>query len=834
MKVLVTGATGFLGSNLVRELIKVGHQVRVTYRANSNLLPLKGLNLEKIKADITNLEEAELAVKDCQIIMHLASLYQFYPWWQKNTAEIYKVNVQATKNLIQLALKYKIKRFLFTSSIATFKDKNKSVNTSFKISHYARSKRLAELEVEKACQQGLPAVILNPAIIIGEGDYKPTPSGQIILKFLNREYPFYFSANLPVVSASQVVKVHLNAISKGKPGKKYLIANDKVYSLKEFFKLMEQLSGVKPPSLKIPYFIVLLLAYFDELLSQILSKKYFLPVEGIKFCKNAPRDFNNQPAKTDLGYKSIPIADSLKRAISWYQDNGYRKDANLNLLAKDINLSGKFFLYFVKFLYFLSRLGFYADKDSWRKVTENYLRTEHAKFILGCFRLKLPKVSKEQDSKKAVINKLKFFIAKESSLLWKLNWNKFAAYRVRAKNVDMVWADFGERGNLENFNIFFDGPEDKEMVGAVKNEILIKDICQAYNKTKDYPDNRRPLVLKKRVDRIFKEKFNKFDFSNKEKAKVFAERFMTATFISFENTNSGFQAPDFIKRKNAGFGFLNIVARINKGSGELDFWFQCHHACNDGVPVQEFLNKLKKEWPALARMKVSLKKYNMGNQVRLCSTKDKKNGIYLSTRFINFMDFFKLVKKINKDNSFPKVTPFRFFIWKLGNHFLFLEKKFIIPIDLASDFKNKRSLGFAAINPSSFYDRINPKKGLIKFQEEFDRQIILGLRRSGEVYELFKSFSLLPNFLYAFVAKFFHSGLKSLTADLGVSIIDKADTFIAPYSDIQTDGFIALSNFFTQTESGQRVCFVSSKGPRNKVNRYLDAIEEVARANYKW
>ncbi len=829
MKVLVTGATGFLGSNLTKDLLEGGYQVKVTYRAGSNLFSLKGMNVEKVKTDLENLAEVDKAVNGCQVIFHLASLYKFYPWWEKDVREIYRVNVEGTKNILEAALKHKVKRFIFTSSIAALKNEKSSVGRKSKISHYARSKRLAEEEVEKACQCGLSAIILNPAIIIGRKDYRPTPSGRIILKFLNKEYPFYFNANLAVADLNDVTKAHITAMFKGGPGQRYLLSNDKVYALGEFFKLMEEASGIKAPKIELPYFLVSWLTYLDELISLILGKKPFLPLEGVKFCKRASKEIDNQPAKKDLGYKPTPLRLSLRKAVYWYRIHGYVKNRNLGKVARNYSFYAYFLFLGIRFLQFLEKIGFSSAKDPWRKTAQSYLRTEHAKFVLACPRLQLPEAKNLRQEQNLIIDKLRHFIKSEPALCWKLNWTRFAAYPEKTEVVDVVKADFNKKGNLEKFDIYFDSSKQLKGLDLKSNNFLIKKICQIYNKTKDYGDKKRPLILKRKLYNFFKKKSKDFGFKSQKQAEIFIDKFLAATFISFKESQLRYQIPDFIKCKNAAYGFLNIILRKNKDLKELDLWFQCHHACNDGVPVQECLNRLKEIWPVSGKIKVSLEKYNQNSKPKLISTKDKKKGVYLATKFISFVGFLKRVKKINRNSQAVKLTPFRFFIWKLGNHPTFKGKKFIIPIDLQSDFQGQRSLGFSVIKPSAFFDSKTQDQGLAKFQKEFDCQISLALKRCSEIAELFRIFSLLPPFFYAFIAKFMQPALKEITADLGISIIDKADLFVAPYSDIQTDGFIALSNFFTAADDRKKVCYLSCKGPYQKVNKYLDAIGEVAK-----
>jgi dihydroflavonol-4-reductase len=256
----------------------------------------------------------EMAAAGCKVIMHLASVYQFYPWWLKETAQIYAVNVQGTKNLLEAALRNKTEKFIFTSSVAATADRT---------SHYARSKLQAEEEVLKFSQRGLSTLILSPGIIFGAGDSRPTPSGEIIVKFLRRQYPGYFAARLPVADVDDVARALLSAIEKGRPGANYILCAGRQYTLKEIFSLLEEISQVRAPRVRLPYILLVAFAYFDEAVRVFIAKKQpLIPSEGLQFCHYVG-EFDSSPAARDLGYTAIPLRETLVKAVNWYKQNGY-------------------------------------------------------------------------------------------------------------------------------------------------------------------------------------------------------------------------------------------------------------------------------------------------------------------------------------------------------------------------------------------------------------------------------------------------------------------------------------------------------------------------------
>ncbi len=333
MKVLVTGGTGFIGSAVIRHLLAAGHDVRILARTKKNRYLLDGLDVEIVDGNITSIEAVKKAVKGCSVVFDLAAVYAFYPFWEKEAKSMYRINVEGTRNLLNCALEYGVKRFIHTSTIATISKRSdgqpsdEQTGFNFKeASHYARSKHMAEQEVLNFCQKGLNAVILNPGIVFGERDYKPTPSGEIIVKFLNRQYPVYFDTIWSVVDVDDVAHAHVAAIQKGETGQRYILCDKNCYSMKELFHLLQKVSGVPAPKMKISHTFLSIFVYLDEWFScKILNKKPLIPSEGLKFCRNFVT-YDNKRAVKELGYMPTPIEETLRKAVNWYRNNGYIKN----------------------------------------------------------------------------------------------------------------------------------------------------------------------------------------------------------------------------------------------------------------------------------------------------------------------------------------------------------------------------------------------------------------------------------------------------------------------------------------------------------------------------
>jgi dihydroflavonol-4-reductase len=330
MRVLVTGATGFLGNTIVRHLNESGHRVAALVHRKSHAGMLKGLDIDFFEGDVLQPKAIQKAAAGCEAVMHLASLYAFYPWWDKRPRAIYHINIQGTRNVCEASLKAGTKRFIFTSSIASIgKEKCSQISNEDTIfdlsdnwSHYARSKVLAEYEVFKFCARGLPGLILNPAILMGAGDHRPTPSGEMIVNFLKKAYPFYFDCTLALADVEDVARAHVKALTNGSMGNRYILCNKEQYSLESIFGMLESISGIQGPKLCLPGGAVSFLAHMDEAVSAITKRQPLMPTEAIRLLRQKI-SYDNTKAVEQLGYTCTPIRQTLKTAVDWFRKNSY-------------------------------------------------------------------------------------------------------------------------------------------------------------------------------------------------------------------------------------------------------------------------------------------------------------------------------------------------------------------------------------------------------------------------------------------------------------------------------------------------------------------------------
>jgi len=326
MKAFVTGATGFIGANLVRLLLARGHQVRILARSNSSLRNLQGLTAEIVNGDILD-PHLEQKMQSCDVLFHVAALYSL---WHKDRELLYRNNVLGTRNVLAAARKAAIVRTVYTSSVAaigTSKRKDRSVDETHQsppeelISDYKRSKYWAEQEALAAVQNGQDIVIVNPSTPIGPWDIKPTPTGEIICRFLQRKMPAYVDTGLNFIDVRDVALGHLLALEKGKTGQRYILGNQNL-ALREFLELLAQVTKIKAPRFKVPLYIPLSIAWLDEYVMGYLGKTPSIPLAGVQMSRQTMY-YDPSKARKELGLPSSCLKQAITDAVDWFGDNSF-------------------------------------------------------------------------------------------------------------------------------------------------------------------------------------------------------------------------------------------------------------------------------------------------------------------------------------------------------------------------------------------------------------------------------------------------------------------------------------------------------------------------------
>ncbi len=325
IKAFVTGGTGFIGANLVRLLLKEGYEVRALVRSQSNLDNLKNLDIEIVKGDLNDINLSE-KIRGCHALFHVAAHYSLY---QADKDQLYESNVLGTRSILTAAKQAKIERIIYTSSVAAIGvgKPGEIVNETHQspvnelVGHYKKSKYWAEQEAKKAIINGQDIVIVNPSTPIGPLDIKPTPTGDIILRFLRRQMPAYVNTGLNIIDVRDVAQGHLLALEKGATGERYILGNQNL-SLQALLEELSRLTGLKAPETTLPLWLPLTVAWVEETLLSPLGKKPSIPIDGVKMSKQ-PMYYDPSKAINELGLRSSPIENALKDAINWFTNNGY-------------------------------------------------------------------------------------------------------------------------------------------------------------------------------------------------------------------------------------------------------------------------------------------------------------------------------------------------------------------------------------------------------------------------------------------------------------------------------------------------------------------------------
>ncbi|GAC1360435.1 MAG: NAD-dependent epimerase/dehydratase family protein [Acidobacteriaceae bacterium] len=328
MKVFLTGATGFVGGHVAHAYSREGAQLRLLVRRSSNLASLEGLaNAEIIEGDLRSPDSLRSALTGCDALVHVAADYRL---WVPDPADMYRANVDGTRGLLALARQLAIPRIVYTSSVATmgFKadgtivDESTPVSLEGMIGHYKRSKFLAEQVAIEAAQQGQHVILLNPTTPIGAADRKPTPTGRIIVDFLNRNFPAYVDTGLNLVDVAEVARMHVVALSRGTPGERYILGGENL-TLKQILDRMSTITGIPSPKHKVPHTVAMAFAFFDQTITgRLRGREPRATVEAVRMGRKM-MFASSAKAERELGFEVRPVYQALRTAIDWFLQNGY-------------------------------------------------------------------------------------------------------------------------------------------------------------------------------------------------------------------------------------------------------------------------------------------------------------------------------------------------------------------------------------------------------------------------------------------------------------------------------------------------------------------------------
>ena len=336
MKVLVTGATGFIGGNVARALLGKGYEVRALVRPDTSTLTLRDTGTETVPGDVRDRESVARALDGCQGVVHCAAIYTF---WAPDPRLLYEVNVDGTRTVMEEALRAGVARCVYTSTVSTVGVPAGAVGTEvdtpskqYLVGHYKRSKYQAEVEVLEMAKAGLPVVVVNPTYPVGPWDVKPTPSGRVVVDYMRGRIPAYIDTGMNLVDVEDVAQGHVLALERGKIGERYLLGNQNI-TLGGMFKLLEEITGIRAPRIKLPLWLALAAGYADELVEgRLMGRTPSIPVEGLKVSRK-PMYVSCEKAVRELGLPQSPVEGALEKAVKWFRDHGFVRGSSPPVLS---------------------------------------------------------------------------------------------------------------------------------------------------------------------------------------------------------------------------------------------------------------------------------------------------------------------------------------------------------------------------------------------------------------------------------------------------------------------------------------------------------------------
>jgi dihydroflavonol-4-reductase len=319
---LVTGASGFLGWHVARVLTERGHRVRALCRPASRI---RELDVEPVTGDLCDPESLARAVAGCELVFHVAADYRL---WSKDPQQLYRSNVDGTRNLLEAAAHARVERVVYTSTVGCIGmpqdragDEDTPVSLKDMVGHYKRSKWLAEQVALEKARAGLPVIVVNPTAPVGDHDWKPTPTGKIIVNFLRNRLPAFVDTGLNLIDARDTAVAHFLAAQHGRPGERYILGSENL-TLEQILKRLALIANKPAPTMKVPYAIAYATGVITTTWANITGREPIAPLEGVRMARKK-MFVTHAKAARELGFSPGPADVALQRAVDWFRGNGY-------------------------------------------------------------------------------------------------------------------------------------------------------------------------------------------------------------------------------------------------------------------------------------------------------------------------------------------------------------------------------------------------------------------------------------------------------------------------------------------------------------------------------
>jgi dihydroflavonol-4-reductase len=327
MLAFVTGATGFVGSHVARVLAEQGAELRLLVRSSSDPKNIQTLKADRIIGDLRDPASLERAMEGCDAVFHVAADYRL---WVRDPDQMYRSNVEGTRSILEAARKNHVRRVVYTSSVATMgftengdpADEDSPVVLANMIGPYKRSKFMAEEVALSAGRDGLDVVVVNPTTPVGAQDIKPTPTGRIIVDFLKKKFPAYVDTGLNLVDVGECARGHVAALEKGKSGERYILGGENL-TLKQILDKLAAITGLPSPKIEVPYIVALAAGVVDEVVTgRMLGREPRATIDAVRMGRKK-MFVTSGKAERDLGWKTLPVDNALRRAVEWFMASGY-------------------------------------------------------------------------------------------------------------------------------------------------------------------------------------------------------------------------------------------------------------------------------------------------------------------------------------------------------------------------------------------------------------------------------------------------------------------------------------------------------------------------------